>query len=135
MDLDKLFETISSDILTEEIKLTISTIFESAVTEAVKAKEVELEETNKTEIQEFREELTTQIDEYLNYIVEEFIKENEGAVDSRVKVKTAEKILETFSKIVNDFNVELSEEKVEQDDSIDALKEEVSKLGNQVIEA
>lgn len=50
--LKELFESISSDILTDEVKLQIGSIFETSVTEAVAAKEQELEEANRTEIAE-----------------------------------------------------------------------------------
>jgi hypothetical protein len=135
MELTELFESINSELLTEEIKLQLSTLFESALTEAIKAKEVELEESNRTEIAEFKESLSNQIDEYLNYFVEEFVKENEDVVDSNVKVKTAERVLEAFQKVVTDFNVELSEEKIDESEKIDELTSEKDALVNQLIEA
>lgn len=133
--LEELFEKLNSEVLTDEIKLQMSTLFESALNEAIKAKEVELEESNRLEIAEFKESLTNQIDEYLNYFVEEFVKENEDVVNDSVKVKTAEKVLESFQKIVNDFNVEISEEKLEESDEIVKLKEENSKLVNDLLES
>jgi hypothetical protein len=135
MDLQKLFEQIESEVLTEEVKLQISTLFESAVNEAIAQKEVALEEQNRAEISEFKESMTEQIDEYLNYFVEEFVKENEDLIDNKVKVKTATKILETFSKIVNDFNMELSEEKESCDEELESLKVECNKLTNKLIES
>jgi hypothetical protein len=132
--LDELFEKISSEVLTEDVKLQMSTLFESALNEAIKAKELHLEEANRSEITEFKEDLTNQIDEYLNYFVEEFVTENEDVIDSNVKVKTAEKVLETFSKIVSEFNVQLSEEKEEESDEIDTLKQENNKLHGKIME-
>jgi len=133
--LEQLFETIKSDVLTDEVKLQMSTLFESALTEAVKAKEVELEETNRAEIAEFKEDMVNQIDEYLNYFVEEFVTENESLIDNHVKVKTAERVLETFVGIVNDFNLQLSEGKVKQSDDLVKLKEENNKLHNKILES
>ena len=133
--LDELFEKISSEVLTEDVKLQMSTLFESSLNEAIKAKEQQLEEANRGEIAEFKQDLTNQIDEYLNYFVEEFVTENEDIIDSHVKVKTAEKVLETFSKIVNDFNVQLSEEKEQETEEIDELKQENNKLHTKIMES
>jgi hypothetical protein len=133
--LEQLFEKISSEVLTDEVKLQMSTLFESALTEAVKAKEVELEEANRAEIAEFKEDMVNQIDEYLNYFVEEFVTENEQVIESHVKVKTAEKVLSTFVNIVNDFNLELSEEKADNTEEIESLKAENNKLHNKIMES
>ena len=132
--LDELFEKLNADVLTEETRLQLSTIFESSLNEAIKAKELQLEEENKAEIAEFKEDMVSQIDEFLNYFVEEFVSENEELIDSHVKVKTAEKVLETFSKIVTDFNLDLSEEKIEESEQILSLKDENNKLHTKLIE-
>lgn len=133
--LEQLFESIKSDVLTEEVKLQMSTLFESALTEAVKAKEIALEEQNRGEIAEFKEDMVNQIDEYLNYFVEEFVTENESLIDNHVKVKTAERVLETFANIVTDFNLQLSEGKVKQSDELVSLKKENDALHNKIMES
>ena len=135
MDIEKLFEDISSEVLTEEVKLKLATMFESALNEAVKAKEEELEESNRAEISQFKEELTEQIDEYLNYFVEEFIKDNEGPIVDRVKVDTASKVLESFVGLVNQFNMQLSDEKIDESLEIDELRKKNNELVEQVIES
>lgn len=134
MELDKLFEQINSEILTDEVKVQISTIFEAKLTEAVKAKETELEEQNKAEIAEFKENLIGQIDEYLNYFVEEYTRENETVVAESVQVDTAKKVLTTFSEMVDSFNLELSEAKVDNTEEINALKADVNAKVNENIE-
>lgn len=132
--LDELFENIESDILTPSVKLQMSAIFESSLNEAIKQKEEELEESNKKEILEFRNELSEQIDKYLSYIVEEFIKENESIIDNKVKVKMAEKVLTTFSNLVNDFNVELTNKSLDESYKISELEATISKLENKLFE-
>jgi len=98
--LEQLFEKINSELLTDEIKLEMSAMFESAVNEAIQTKEQELEESNKQEITEFKDSLTTKLDEYLTYFVEEFTQENEQQVEDAVKIQTAEKVLGVFEGIV-----------------------------------
>lgn len=133
--LKELFESISSEILTDEIKLQLGTIFETSVNEAVEAKEQALEEANRVEIAEFKETLTEQIDSYLDYFVEEYIKENESIVEDYTKVKLAEKVLRNFKQMCEAFNISLSEESLSNEDEIDELQTENNKLVNKLIEA
>lgn len=134
-ELTKLFESINSEILTDEVKLQMGTLFETAVNEAVQAKETELEESNKAEIAEFKEELVEQIDEYLNYFTQEYIKENEAVVEDFQKVKLAEKVLRNFQQMCEAFNLSLSDDSIKSEDEIEELTTENNKLVNQLIEA
>lgn len=133
--LKELFESISSDILTDEVKLQIGTIFETTVNEAVVAKEQELEEANRTEIAEFKDTLVEQIDSYMDYFVSEYIKENEAIVEDYTKVKMAEKVLRNFKQMCEAFNISLSEESLDSEDEIEELQSENTKLVNKLIEA
>ena len=133
--LESIFESISSEILTDSIKLQMSTLFEAAINEAVEKKEQELAEANREEITEFKGELVEQVDEYLNYFVEEYIKENEAVVEDYHKVKLAEKVLRNFSQMCEAFNVSLSEESISSEDELAEAAEEKTKLVNQLIEA
>jgi hypothetical protein len=133
--LTELFESINSEILTDEVKLQMSTLFEAAINEAVEAKEQELEESNRVEISEFKEELVEQVDEYLNYFVEEYIKENETVVEDYAKVKLAEKVLRNFKQMTEAFNISLSEESISSEDEVEELTAENTKLVNKLIEA
>ena len=133
--LKELFESISSDILTDEVKLQIGAIFETTVNEAVVAKEQELEEANRTEIAEFKDTLVEQIDSYMDYFVSEYIKENEAIVEDYTKVKMAEKVLRNFKQMCEAFNISLSEESLDSEDEIEELQSENTKLVNKLIEA
>lgn len=134
-NLQELFESINSEILTDEVKLQMSTLFEAAIVEAVKAKEIELEEAAKAEISEFKTDLVEQVDEYLDYFVKEYIKENEQVVEDFTKVKLAEKVLRNFQQMVEAFNISLSEESISSEDELDELKAENTKLVNKLIES
>lgn len=133
--LKQLFESIDSEILTDSVKVQMATLFESAVNDAVKAKETELEESNKTEIEQFKSELVTSVDEYLDYFSEKYVAENEVIVEDFTKVKLAEKIITNFGQMCEAFNISLSEESIQEDEQIDELKEEVNKITNELIEA
>lgn len=133
--LSELFESINSEILTDDIKLQMETIFETAVNEAVKAKEVELAEEAKVEIATFKEDLVEQVDSYLEYFVKEYIKENEQVIEDFTKVKLAEKVLRNFQQMVEAFNVALSDESVSSEDKVEELTAENTKLVNKLIES
>lgn len=118
--LEQLFEKINSELLTDEVQLEMTAMFESAVNTAIEAKEAELEESNKGEIAEFKDDLVTKLDEYLTYFVEEFTRENEQQIEDAVKVKTAQRVLDTFEGIVQEFNIKLDENVVADTEALDA---------------
>lgn len=134
-DLKAIFESIESDIMTDDTKLKLSTLFESAVNEAIQAKETELEEANKQELSVFKEELVSQTDSYLEYFTKEYIKENEQIVEDFNKVRLAEKVLRNFQMMVEAFNISLSEDSVSSEDEIGELTTENTKLVNKLIES
>ena len=133
--LKELFESIESEILTDEVKLQMSTLFESALNEAIEAKEQELEESNREEIQTFKEDLVEQIDSYLDYFTKEYIKENEQVIEDFSKVKLAEKVLRNFQQMVEAFNISLSDESLDSEEEVEELKAENTKLVNKLIES
>jgi len=132
--LEQLFEKINSELLNDEVKLEMTAMFESAVNEAIQAKEQELEESNKQEIAEFKDELTIKLDEYLTYFVEEFTRENEQQVEDAVKVKTAERVLNVFEGVVNDFNMKLSDEAVDNDKELEEAKATIDSQTEELLE-
>lgn len=132
-DIDKLFESIDNEILTESVKLEMSVLFENAINEAIKTKEAELEAKNTAELTTYKESIVNQLDAYLTLFVEEFTAKNEAMIVESVKVKTAEKVLKTFSQIVTDFNLQLSE-KVETDETaLNEAKEQLNKVTHDLV--
>lgn len=133
--LEQLFEKINSELLNDEVKLEMTAMFESAVNVAIEAKEAELDESNKQEISEFKDTLTTKLDEYLTYFVEEFTQENEQQVEDAVKVQTAEKVLGVFEGIVNDFNMKLSEDTISNETELEEAKSTINSQTEELLEA
>jgi len=133
--IDTLFESIENDILSESVKLEMAVLFENAITEAVKAKEEELDAKNLLATEQFQENLTNKINDYLELFVEEFTKENASSIVESVKVKTAERVLKTFSQLVTDFHIQL-DEKVETDQTeLTEAKAKLNKVTLDLIEA
>lgn len=133
--LQDLFEGIESDLLTDSVKLKMSTLFEAAINAAVEAKEAELEESNKEELSTFKEDLIEKTSNYLDFFTTEYIKENEQIVEDFTKVRLAEKVLRNFHQMTEAFNISLSDESISSEDEINSLKTENSKLVNKLIES
>ena len=131
--LEQLFEKIESELLTDEVKLEMATLFESALNEAIAAKESALEEQNKSDIAEFKDEMVGKLDEYLAYFVEEFTRENEQQIEDAVKVKTAQRVLDTFEGVVQDFNMKLDESVVADSEDLDTAKGTISEQTEEII--
>lgn len=131
--LEQLFEKIESELLTDEVKLEMATLFESALNEAIAKKEEDLEEQNKADIAEFKDEMVGKLDEYLTYFVEEFTRENEQQIEDAVKVKTAQRVLDTFEGVVQDFNMKLDEDVVADTEELDAAKGTISEQTEEIL--
>ena len=81
---------VSSDAdLSEEFKEKAATIFETAVKtriqEQTKILESQFEEKLSTEKETMKEAMVEKVDSYLNYVVEEWMKENELAVERGIR--------------------------------------------------
>lgn len=128
MDLTKLFEAIKSDVLTDEVKFEMSSIFEENLNEAIKAKEAELEAENELKMTEFKAEMTENLDKYLNYFVEEIVKENKTAIEGITVDNMAKGILENFQNFVDGFNINLSKESVVESIELKKAKDTINLL-------
>ena len=75
----------SDDTLSEEFKVKAATIFEAAVKSKIRSEIERIDEQVRSErdseMETFKEELTEKVDTYLNYVVEEWTKENELAIE------------------------------------------------------
>lgn len=97
MDLKKILEKYFKEQLSDEALTEITTLFEAAVNEKVKEaiveKEDALEESNKAEMQTFKDELVDKLSEYSKVAVGEFIDDNRPGIESEVKVAVSESIV------------------------------------------
>ena len=137
-DIDALVE---GEELSEEFKTKASTIFEAAVHQKVMeiatVKIDELEKEYQTNLQEeivsFRDELTEKVDGYLNYVVEEWMKENEIALDSSLKSELTEEFMTGLKTLFTEHYIEVPDEKVDIVESLyDKVEELEEKLNSQI---
>jgi len=119
--------------LSEEFTSKVTLVFEAAVHEAANAKAdkiiAEKTEALETEMKESVdsavEKIVENLDSYLDYVVEEWMKENELAIEAGVKVEMAESLMNGLKGLFEEHNIDVSEETV---DIVAALEEEVEEL-------
>ena len=137
-DIDALVE---GEELSEEFKTKASTIFEAAVhqkvmeiaTEKIEDLEKEYQSNLQEEIVSFRDELTEKVDGYLNYVVEEWMKENELALDSSLKSELTEEFMGGLKTLFTEHYIEVPDEKVDIVESLyDKVEELEEKLNSQI---
>ena len=123
--------------LTEDFKEKASTIFEAAVqakvVEEVNNKMEELDAQLKsdasTETTEFAKELTEKVDGYLTYIVEEWMQENELAIERGIRTELVEDFMSGLRTLFTEHYIDIPEEKV---DMVDDLFTKVEDLETQL---
>ena len=83
--------------LSEEFKQKAATIFEAAVKAKIRAElerlEEEYAEAFEQSMTEAKDELSEKVDNYLNYVVEEWVKKNEVALEHKLKAEIAESFI------------------------------------------
>jgi hypothetical protein len=134
-DLNALFE--GDENLTEEFKVKAAEIFEAVVTSRVanevEAIEAELEEQANIEFENKLEEMVENIDKYLNYVTENWMKENELAVENGLRNEITESFIKGMQQVFTEHYIEVPEEKydvmTEMQSKIDDLQ---GKLDEQV---
>ncbi len=103
------------DDLTEEFKSKAATIFEAAIKSKVKdiAESMEADYNNKLEQEsaKAKDELTEKVDSYLSYVVEEWMKENEIALERGIKGEIAEDFISGLKKLFEDHYIDVPDEK------------------------
>ena len=128
--------------LSDEFKKKAATVFESAVKSKVRDEVTRLQENYENEIVEGiksnKAELTEKVDTYMNYIVEEWMKENELAVERGLKGEIAEDFIAGLKQLFEDHYVDIPDDKYDvlqaQSDKIAELEEKVNKTLEESIE-
>ena len=131
---------VSGEELSEDFKTKAATIFEAAVSAKVISEVNErlqvFEEEYKKELSEAKDEYITnmseKIDGYLNYVVEEWMKENELAVEKGIRSELVEDFMTGLKNLFQEHYIDIPEEKV---DLVDDLFEKVEELEKQLDES
>ena len=124
--------------LSDEFKTKASTIFEAAVRNKLAEEVIRLEdeyaEKVKTETETAKNEIVEKVDGYLNYIVEEWMKENELAVEKGLKGEIAEDFISGLKKLFESHYIDIPEEKYNVIEDQAAKIDELNKKLNESIE-
>ena len=129
---------VSTDAdLSEEFKEKAATIFETAVKtriqEQVKVLEAQYEKKLSNETETIKEAMTEKVDSYLNYVVEEWMKENELAVERGIRTEIAEDFITGLKSLFKEHYIDVPEEKYNVlDDLTNQTKDLESKLNEQI---
>ena len=131
---------VNGEDLSEDFKTKASTIFEAAVAakviSEVNQRAEKLEDDYKEELSKAKEELTSSMTEktdgYLSYVVEEWMKENELAVERGVRSELVEDFMSGLKNLFTEHYIDIPEEKV---DLVDDLFEKVEELEKKLDES
>ena len=125
-----------SDGLSEDFKSQVQTVFEAAVVSKINS-ELELLENNfSVQLEEAQEAnlstLTEKVDSYLSYVVEEWTKENELAIERGIKAEVTEEFIGGLKQLFEDHYIDIPEDKV---DVVDSLADRVDQLESELNES
>ena len=120
---------VNGEELSEEFKAKATTIFEAAIVTRVKAEVAKLEEEFEAKLEEAaaknQEGLVEKVDGYLGYVVEQWIKHNEIALEHGIKTEMMESFVGGLKGLFEEHNIDIPEEKF---DLVGSLENEVADL-------
>ena len=123
------------ETLTEEFKSKVSTIFEAAVSSKVREEVEQLREdyasTVVEEVESLHSDLIEKIDQYLTYVAEQWVEENEVAVENILRTQIAESFMSSMKENFINHYIEMPEGKT---DMFDELQEKCTEFENKVTE-
>lgn len=123
------------ETISEEFKLKAATIFEARVFDRISQLEEELEghyATMLTEaVEQVKEDLAQKVDDYLNYVVEQWMEKNEIAIESGLRSELTEDFINGLRNLFTEHYINIPEEKV---DLVEELSTKVEELQNRLNE-
>ena len=134
---DDINALVEGEELSEDFKAKAATIFEAAINSKVAGIKEELtasyEEKLVEEVASIKEELKDRVDSYLEYVADEWIAENQLAVESGLKEEMTESFISGMKSLFEEHYVTIPEEKYDVIESmVDKLDEMEGKLNEQI---
>jgi len=133
-DIDALMQ---GEELSEEFKDKAATIFEAAVvaraTPIVEEIQAELMEQFEVALEEVKEEMAAKVDDYLNYMVEEWMNDNELAIETGLKAEITEEFIEGLRNLFVEHYIDIPAEKVDVVEEMTFKVEELEAALNEQI--
>lgn len=136
-DIDSVFAADTN--LSEEFKTQASKIFEAAViarvNNEVEALTAELTEQNAAEFEILKEGLVEKVDSYLNYVIEQWMKDNEIGVEQGLRTEVAEDFMLGLKNLFQEHYFEVPEDRVDVLEDMSAKVDDANDKLNETIEA
>ena len=131
-DVDALF---NGESLSEDFRVKATLIFEAAVQSRVEAILEEVLDENDAVLEEaianVQEELSEQVDDYLNYVVEEWVEENQVAIETGLRAELVEDFIGGLKNLFAEHYIDIPDTKV---DIAEALAAQVAELQEEAAE-
>ena len=127
---------VDGEDLSEEFKEKAATIFEAAVKSKTRTELARIVENQQAamavEIEEYKDTLSEKVDQYLDYVVEEWMKENELAIERGLKGEIAEDFISGLKQLFEDHYIDVPDERYDvleaQSDKIAELEEHLNSV-------
>ena len=124
----------SNEDLSEEFKNKAKTVFEAAIKSKLRSEIVRMEEEKSKsitgEVETIKVELTEKVDAYMNYVVEEWMKENEIALERGLKGEISEDFISGLKALFEEHYIDVPDEKYDiigqQSEKIDELEKKLN---------
>ena len=124
----------SNEDLSEEFKNKAKTVFEAAIKSKLRSEIVRMEEEKSKsiteEVENIKVELTEKVDSYMNYVVEEWMKENEIALERGLKGEISEDFISGLKTLFEEHYIDVPDEKYDilgqQAEKIDELEKKLN---------
>jgi len=134
---DDIEALVSGEDLSEEFQNKAKVVFEAAVSAKVSEIKEELESQKRDEIveasNEIKDELVEKVDSFLGYVAEEWVKDNELAIERGLKSELTENFIQGLKSLFEDHYVEVPDDKLDVVDELASKIEEVeAKLNEEV---
>jgi hypothetical protein len=121
---------IFGDDLSEDFKSKATSIFEAAVIARVNAEmekvAASLEEKYAADVADYKDSIVERIDSYLNYVVENWMQENELALENGLRTEIAEDFMSGLKVLFKEHYIEVPEERYDVIGELQANADELS---------
>ena len=139
MDLSDDVEALTGgEGLSEEFKTKAATIFEAAVKAKIRAELERLEEEYSQafneSMEEAKDELSTKVDSYLSYIVDEWMTKNEVALQHQLKSEIAESFISDLRGLFEKHDITVPDDQFDLLDAAASKADELEEKLNETIE-
>jgi len=128
---------VSNEKLSENFKRKTATLFEAAVREQVSKRSKKLQEKYQEKLKEAKrnnlKKVSEELSSFVDYVVEEWLKENEIAIEQSIEVQLAESFFDGIKNLFEQHNIVVPQEKVNLLNDLSEEKQELESKLNEAI--